>query len=168
MRTAWVVIVAFFGAMIASAHGVDLLVLPEGSQLVGHAAYEGGSPVSKAEVSVIDSEGAIVDTLLTDEEGRFSYTPDARGDYTFVVKTADGHYVETKATATMGGPAESHVEGDDSVRQIVQEEIAPVRVQLDALERKYRFRDILGGIGYIVGIVGLMAWVQGRRRNGRA
>jgi nickel transport protein len=53
------------------------------------------------------------------------------------------------------------------IQQIVQEELRPLREQLDAYQHEIRVRDILGGVGYIVGVLGLVAWIKARR-PGRA
>jgi hypothetical protein len=41
-----------------------------------------------------------------------------------------------------------------------------LRRQLDRYEHTLRLRDVLGGIGYIFGIMGLLFFVLGRRSRG--
>lgn len=162
----------------AHAHRMSILILPEGSALHGYAYYADGDPVKGVSVRVLNDQGQPVATLETDGEGRFAYEPADDGRLSFVAETADGHRAEARyertareavadddserPTSALGAPASSEI------RRVVQEEIAPLRVQLDAYERSTRFRDILGGIGYIVGVTGLLAWWKARRGTGPA
>jgi nickel transport protein len=48
--------------------------------------------------------------------------------------------------------------------QLLEEKLAPIRRSLaQAEEQKPKFTDILGGIGYIVGIAGIIAWMKSRK-----
>jgi nickel transport protein len=51
------------------------------------------------------------------------------------------------------------------VEQAVARQIRPLREALQAHEERVRMRDILGGIGYIVGLAGLALWWSSRRRK---
>lgn len=51
------------------------------------------------------------------------------------------------------------------VEQAVAQQVLPLRKQLIAYEEKTRLRDIVGGIGYILGLAGLAAWWQQRHRR---
>lgn len=167
-RLALVVLVA----IDAYGHRINLLVLPEGARAMGHAYYADGTPASGASIAVHDVSGTVLAQLQTDEEGRFEFTPQGSGTFTFVVETDDGHRAE--AAIVLGAPdvsdsavPQSQPAGAmrpvDEIERVVQQAVAPLRIQLDAYERKTRFRDILGGMGYIVGVVGLLAWWKSRR-----
>jgi nickel transport protein len=49
------------------------------------------------------------------------------------------------------------------IETAVSQQINPLREQLAAYEAKIRLHDILGGIGYIVGIMGLLFYYWGRK-----
>ncbi len=56
----------------------------------------------------------------------------------------------------------------ESLRQmmgeLMEQKLSPVRAQLAALEKdRVSFRDIIGGIGYLVGLAGLAAWMRSRK-----
>ena len=42
--------------------------------------------------------------------------------------------------------------------------MAPLAAQIDALESTLRLRDVMGGIGYIVGVFGILAFLMAHRR----
>lgn len=50
------------------------------------------------------------------------------------------------------------------LEQAVSKQIRPLREQLDAYEDKIRLHDILGGIGYIFGILGILFYFGKRTR----
>jgi nickel transport protein len=137
--------------------------------------YADGSPVAGVRVDVQGADGASVGSVTTDGEGRFAYAPQEQGDLVFVVETDDGHRAESAYTSTMpsgptspaAGPAAPRLVDSVQIQQIVQEELRPLREQLDAYQHEIRVRDILGGVGYIVGVLGLVAWIKARR-PGRA
>lgn len=51
------------------------------------------------------------------------------------------------------------------VSRAVQQQVRPLREQLSAYTDAVRFQEIIGGIGYIVGIFGLAAFMLSRRRR---
>jgi nickel transport protein len=52
------------------------------------------------------------------------------------------------------------------VEAAVSRQVAPVREQLAAMQDRITFRDYVGGIGYIVGLMGLAFYFLGVRRRG--
>ena len=171
----WMIALVLLAASSASAHRVNLLVLSAGDTVRGHVYYADGSPVAGVRVDVQGADGASIDSVTTDAEGRFAYVPQVQSDLVFVVKTDDGHRAESAYTSARPSPPASAAAGPaapelvDSARieQIVQQELTPLREQLDAYQHEIRVRDILGGMGYIIGVLGLVAWIKARR-PGRA
>jgi nickel transport protein len=68
-----------------------------------------------------------------------------------------------------GSPAP--LPGDERLKTLIEEavskQVTPLRRQLDAYEKTIRFRDVLGGIGYIFGVMGLIAYLLAIRGRGR-
>ena len=52
------------------------------------------------------------------------------------------------------------------LERAVAREVRPVLAELDRLENRIRFRDVIGGIGYIVGVMGLIALWKARAGKG--
>ncbi len=55
----------------------------------------------------------------------------------------------------------------EMVERAVSKQVGPLREDLNAYAEKVRFRDVLGGIGYIFGVMGLVFFLKGRRGKGR-
>jgi nickel transport protein len=51
------------------------------------------------------------------------------------------------------------------VARAVAAQVRPLREQLNAYEDRLRLRDVLGGLGYILGLAGLVLWLQAKRRG---
>lgn len=77
------------------------------------------------------------------------------------------HTHEHEATAHSHDPAElGHAHRSDEVgHAAVEQQVAALRRDLDRWRARLRLQDILGGIGYILGIFGLWAYVVARRRS---
>lgn len=60
-------------------------------------------------------------------------------------------------------PSLSPASIETMIDETVARHVAPLREQLVAYEAQVRWRDVLGGIGYIAGVVGVAAWFLGRR-----
>ncbi|MDH4320437.1 MAG: hypothetical protein OEV73_02965, partial [Desulfobulbaceae bacterium] len=51
------------------------------------------------------------------------------------------------------------------IDQAVAHNIRPLREQIEAYEQKVRLHDILGGIGYIMGLAGIFAYLQAGKKE---
>lgn len=52
-----------------------------------------------------------------------------------------------------------------AVSAAVARQIEPLAEQIDSLESSIRLHDVIGGVGYIVGIFGLLAFLRARRAD---
>ena len=57
---------------------------------------------------------------------------------------------------------------ESAIERAVARQIRPLREQLVAAQDRVRLQDILGGIGYIIGLTGLALWWTSRRRSNSA
>jgi len=69
------------------------------------------------------------------------------------------------AAATPVRPADGDAEIHRLVEEAVARQLRPLRERIERYEEKTRLRDVLGGIGYILGIAGVLFLCTGRRRN---
>jgi nickel transport protein len=54
---------------------------------------------------------------------------------------------------------------ENIIDKAVSKQIRPLREQLDRYEEKVRLHDVLGGIGYIIGLMGLAYFIGARRKS---
>jgi nickel transport protein len=175
----------------AYAHKLNVFASVEGKTIQGKVYFSGGTPAQNVAVTAISPTGKQIGQTKTDEEGRFSIEARFRCDYRLLADTGDGHGGEYILTASVLPkdlptlPANETREGDvkqppveranaepTSVQTLsadqferLHAEIVRLEQQLNAYEDRMRITDILGGIGYIVGITGAAYYYLGARRK---
>ena len=161
------------------AHKLHMFVtLEPGPVIAGRVYYSGSSPYRQALVEVLDRTGKIVKSTRSDEDGRFrlSLTPfglQALEGFMVRCKSKDGHGVERKISVKGANKIQNnHTHDTDEsfshefLRNALALEIRPLKEQIDALETKIWMRDILGGLGLLMGVFGL--WMFWLARSGQA
>jgi len=182
-------------ASAAYAHRMTVFATGQGKTIQGEVYYQDGSPAQNVTVSVLDPDGRMLDTATTDGEGRFAYQPRFRGTHKFVADGGFGHRAEhtvaaeelpadLSAISTNGPVAETgplaspgrteRATGASSHElaaeiRALNQQISALRADLERWKTALRLQDVLGGVGYILGILGgLSYFLAGRRRNKRS
>ena len=170
------------------AHKLNVFAHVEGQTIRGTAYFGSGTPAQGVSVVAFDPTGKELGRTTTDSQGLFSLEAHKRCDHKLVVETADGHGAkytisaaelpaDLPAGAGSAVPAKSTsgpvvatagpISGDETAKKLdaLHAEIIQLRVQLDQYEQRIRFRDVLGGIGFILGISGIAFYFLGAKRN---
>ena len=187
------IIAFFFLASPVLAHNIRVFAAVDGKTIHGLVTYQGGEPVKNCTVTGHDAADEVLAKTKTDEEGKFSFEAQWRCDYHVEAETDDGHGGEYVVKAALLPadlpprenlpPAErksaEHVhqhaaddaggENPGTVEQlrVIQVKLDVLQEKLDACERSMRFRDVLGGMGYIFGVFGLYAVAVNYRKKNR-
>lgn len=174
----------------ALAHKLKVFAGGEGTTIVGTAYFAGGGKAANCASRLLAADGTLVTEFRTDAEGGFRLEVGQRQDYRVAVDSGDGHVAEARVAAselssalpagnsvattsaapvppavatTAAIPAEAPAL--DAVEAAVARQIVPLRQQIDAMEERARFSDIMGGIGTIFGVFGVAAWIAARRKR---
>lgn len=173
------------------AHQIQVFAFADGDRIEGSAYFVGGGAAPGVVVRVLDAQGRSLAEPVPDSEGGFSYRAEAPVDHLVVAETGDGHRAEWRVSAAELAPGFPGVlaEGMEPaspgaelapkdapvdpelvalIEQAVARQVRPLRQELLAAQGQARLRDILGGIGYILGLAGLLAWWRSRRSRGPA
>ncbi|MFW6162343.1 MAG: carboxypeptidase regulatory-like domain-containing protein [Planctomycetota bacterium] len=180
----------------AWAHKLNVFARAEGKALSGYAYFPGGGRATGLKVQALAPDGTVVGEATTDDQGEFTIPVTARCDYEVVAETLDGHRATfpvpardlpdglppygggptpaptTSADASPVSPTTSvAVTGPDDelaalVEAAVRKQVRPLREQIEGYEQRRRLHDIIGGIGYIVGVAGIAFYFLGARRAG--
>lgn len=162
-------IVCLAALMVAAtpawAHKLKVFAAAEGSAIVGTAYFAGGGKAMDSAGQVLGADGAVIASFRTDAEGGFRVPVAERRDYRVTVDSGDGHVAEALIPADdmPAAAIPATTAAADPVEAAVARQILPLRRQLDALEERTRFSDIMGGIGTIFGLFGIFAWIAARR-----
>lgn len=170
-----IVLCVLSSAVAAQAHSLRVFASASGETITGRVYYDGNLPAAGAKVRIQSPAGSLVGELTTSVEGRFSYTVQYRADYRIIAETADLHRAETTVRSTAFSSKLPSIEVVPHIRQIVEDateeqlrgetsnEFHQLKEQMDRLESTIRLRDILGGIGIILGVLAIVYFLKGRQ-----
>lgn len=154
----------------AVAHDVHLFATVEGEVVHGRAYFAGDEPAAGLTVNVLTGEGIPLGTTETDAEGRFTYVPEQEGPLRFVVETVDGHRATFTVDVLLPMPSvEDYVTplgGEYFEVEMMQQQLRKQMEDMDREKHQVRARDVIGGLGYIVGVMGLIAFWKSRSGKG--
>jgi nickel transport protein len=156
-----------------AAHGLEVSAFVEGDRIEGTVRGSDGGPVAGAHIRVMSPARRVLAELESDAAGGFVYLPAAPADLVIRAETLDGHAAEwtlTEAEFAGASPARPGLVPDPDlefmVEQAVARQVKPLREQLTAHQERIRLQDLLGGIGYILGLAGLALWWRSRGGSG--
>lgn len=173
------------------AHVLRVFAAADGKRIDGSVYYADGSKAESAKVFVRTPDGRVLAELRTDVDGGFVFPASEQVDHLIVAETPEGHKgswtvsagelagemptpVGIAVPSASGAAQEGGMTGaanpprsslETLVEEAVARQIRPLREQILAHEERVRLRDILGGIGYFVGVVGVVLWWRARREN---
>ena len=159
---------------------MDVFASAEGKTIHGKANYHDGTPAKNCVVKAFDPAGKEIGRTKTDDEGKFTLEASFHCDHLLLVDAGDGHggqYTIKAAELPEDLPPRSpgnvdHVEvkqneanhDHDTLEEVdhneahfkaIHAEIVRLQEQLSKYEQRRRFRDLVGGIGFILGLAGI-------------
>ncbi|TDQ57904.1 nickel transport protein [Mesocricetibacter intestinalis] len=137
-----------------AAHSLYLFAQYDGRQISGKSYYSDMTPARETYIEAYrrgEKEPAVFGK--TDEKGEFRLPVQGDAVFEVVIEGAEGHRATTVA---------EKIEAADSNRG---NELLLLREDINHLKDKIYLRDILGGIGYIVGIAGLLFGLKAGRKK---
>ncbi|MEE8564035.1 MAG: hypothetical protein V3S96_00370 [Atribacterota bacterium] len=169
------------------AHKVNVFAYVEGKEIYTESYFNDGKKCIDSKIEVFDNQGNKLLEGLTDEEGKFSLeVPSEDGDLKVVLTASMGHRAEYSISADeLRGavglikeePEEpvSIVSSETSlvdlkeiqsiIEDTLDEKLKPIMREIKkSREDKISSTEIIGGIGYIIGIFGIIAYFLSRKR----
>lgn len=143
-----------------------------GEQAEGYVAFVGGRRAADIPVELRDAAGKPLLGSRSDQEGRFRFRLPGPGRFTLVADSGDGHVAhfalesESRVVESSGenGSRSQHAAIDQrGLDRLLARHINPLREQIAAYEERRRWHDVLGGIGYILGLTGIAFFFMARR-----
>ncbi|MCP4748387.1 MAG: hypothetical protein GY874_19965 [Desulfobacteraceae bacterium] len=176
-------------AHTARAHKVTVFAWVEGNTIHTESKFSGGRLVKKGKIEVLNSHGKLLLEAITDNQGRFSFPIPEKTDLKVVLTAGAGHgnhwivkaqelggtpvdpAPETKPkvpatprssdTLTVQGPCLDAGQVERIIELNLDRKLAPLKAQL--AEQSWGLRDIVSGFGYILGLMGLAAYLHFRK-----
>ncbi|MCG8383576.1 MAG: cobalt ABC transporter permease [Gammaproteobacteria bacterium] len=172
------------------AHNIIGFVYTEGWEIEGEIGFSDGQLAPpNALVEVFDPDGKKLGETRTKTNGTFHYTATSVIAHHFKANLGSGHAIELilEAQALPDAPSSRdksalntapttslHTDSagnlnEDQLKQLISEavsrQVTPLRRDLINYQNQAKWHDVLGGIGYILGIFGLAAWLTARKQK---
>jgi len=191
--TAFFTILSLVSVSFCHAHKVRIFAWAEGEMIHTESKFSGGKAVQNGTITVEDGEGGpIIFTGKTDEDGLFQFqAPDHESSVlSIIINSGDGHkgswrygIEESPATKTLSTPPTvssvkafpedtrqnaciSETQISELLDTALEAKLAPIRRSLaEQSEKQVSLQDILGGIGYILGLAGIVAYMKSAKQN---
>jgi nickel transport protein len=170
----------------APAHKVTIFAWVEGDRVFTESKFSGGRKATRAKVAVFDQEGTQLLEGTTDEKGGFSFRIPKLTDLRIVLNAGTGHRAEwtiTESEIRQAGYQEETQEvatprkvsgnlglGKHEIQELIDESLdrrlTPIVKMLAELQTKGpSMTEVIGGIGYIVGLMGVALYFLSRRKK---
>jgi len=164
----------------AQAHRIFITAWVEENQMCTESLFSATSRVKDSEVTVSDSFGTVLFQGKTDSEGKACFPlPPSPMKLTFTVNAGQGHHAETellpesfKDVLSVQSSVSAALPGVNTdvlaavVASELQKQLGPIRQSLQALQySKPGLVEILGGIGWIIGLAGVGMMIACRRKK---
>ncbi|CAG35488.1 hypothetical protein [Desulfotalea psychrophila] len=182
----------FFLAATAQAHKVRVFAYKDGTQITCESEFSGGRAAQLARIEVL-RDGRVIIQGSTNQDGIFHFPipikPTGQSqDLKIVVNAGNGHrgewllrgedYLDNAPVAqapqtpspqrqekTVPELSVTITEVEKIVRRELNKQLSPIRRHLAAqAEAGPSLQDIFGGIGYIIGLAGIAAYLQSRKK----
>lgn len=170
---------------LAWGHKIILDVFVSGDVVEGELGFSNGEMASHADLSVLNQMGQELAQLQTDADGFFTYLPTQQQDLVFYADLGAGHIAKVDLPAaelnlstltTLKEPESSNLVKTNLASlsaqpanaalelQKLKDEIRSMRRDLKAYKEQRDWQSILGGLGYILGLVGLAYYFAAQRK----
>lgn len=176
-----------FGAE-AYAHKVNVFAYSEGDRVYVQGYFLDGRKAKNSKIVVYSDAGAVLAEGLTNEQGEFTFPAPRKQGGRIVLNAGEGHQAEyifmasefAGATSPQTPPAgaaasaEEHVlptggseaaVQQEALRRAVAEGVLPLAKEIAELKERRAASDIIGGLGFIIGVLGLFAYFKASRKS---
>ena len=187
------ILIMLLTALPAAAHKVVLYAYVEGGQIVAEASYGDGSAVKEGKIKMFDESGQLLKEGVTNEKGVTSLDIPAKTNLKLKLEAGMGHQAEytinknqlpdiqknvskteenSKPQSQLKETNSKKMDGisEEKLRTIISQEldkkISPLNKRIIQMEKDKGpgITEIIGGIGYIFGLMGLALYFKKGRK----
>lgn len=148
-----ILVLSFFS--VATAHKVNIFVLPTDRGADGEVYFHDGKPCADCRVEALDALDNVLKEIQTGVDGTFSMEWE-RSAAKLVVHASMGH----RAEYILAPQNQKPVAEGKAVISVEKRVAVEVKKQMDAYEASMKIPKIIAGLGYILGIFGIWALLK--------
>ena len=174
--------VVMCSASSAVGHEMTIHAHVHGTEIHGDVIDGGGIAMGGMKVTAYSPSGETLGETTTDDRGQFTLVATQICDWR-IVASGGGHRADCivraeelppdLSEAESAGHSHSHGEAghahDDPGADVSEllRQVTALRRDLQSLQEKRRWQDVIGGVGYILGLMGLAFYFLGARQRER-
>jgi len=186
---AFLTLLLLMPASVVFAHKVNIFAYAEGDTVYTESYFSDGTKVKGGIVEIYDSQGNKLLEGKTDENGEFDFKLPKKNDLRIVLITSLGHKnsytlsADELAGIIASEKAQEPESIESEVKKVMQvnleqikkiidssldEKLKPIMRQLSkAQQKEVSFTEVIGGIGYIFGIMGIILYFASKKKEGK-
>ena len=166
----------------AYAHRVTIFAWVEGDTVYTQSKFSGGKKIKDGMVYAYNPDGTIIAKGITDENGMYTFHPPQLSAINIVLKTSMGHmatwnlHESENVSAEKKTSDETHsitIDTHDNseiakmIDDALDKKLAPIISMLANLNNANEpdITDIIGGLGYIFGLIGVALYVANKKKS---
>ena len=172
----------FLFASAAHAHKLNIFTYAESGKIFVESYFSDGIIPKDAKVKVSDDNDKEILSGVVNAEGAYTFDVPNSPKILILVDAGLGHVVSAtlegvEMTSVTADPSNAVAGGNDDapavagleaqIRRAVAEANKPLARELSALKNKVYTSDIVGGLGFIFGFLGLYAFLKARKEGGK-
>ncbi len=185
MPPALAALVVLLSSEVAFAHKTTVFAHAHGNEIHGEVLADGDTPLGGAKIAAFSPSGETLGETVADDRGQFTLKVTERCDWK-IVASADGHQasytvpMDELSSDLPAGPTTDHDHPDDDAHthddeletpaesnEELHRQVTALRQDIERLRKELRWQDIIGGVGYILGLMGVTFYFLGVRRSER-
>jgi len=171
----------------AFAHKVNIFAYVEGDKVYTEIYFPDGEKIEGGLIEVYDSQGNKLLEGKSNKEGQFNFKPPKKDTLKVVINASMGHknsYIlqanELPQPKAIQKPQELELKKTEP-KEITQVDLVQIEMIINSSldkklkpimrelaktqQRKVSFREVIGGIGYIFGVMGIIAYFLGKNKD---
>jgi len=180
-----IIILGFYAK--AHAHRVNVYAYAEAGKVYVEGYFVDGTKAKSSKIEVFrEDTGKLILTGVTDEDGKYSFKIPGPYSLRIVLKASMGHKNEyllekeeimealgmqtkppqVKVASKVTEPQGANTVVSSDIETILEKHLKPLReeiVKLRIAMERPRMSEVIGGLGYIMGIVGIYLYIKSRQ-----
>lgn len=184
---AFLALLLLISASVVFAHKVNIFAYQEGDTVYTESYFSDGTKVKDGIVGVYDSQGTKLLEGKTDENGEFNFKPRKKDDLKIVLLASLGHknsytlsvdeLPDIIVTEKPQQPEFKELKAKEvalvdleQIKRIIDtsldEKLKPIMRELAKAQQKgVSFTQLIGGIGYIFGLMGIILYFASKKKK---
>ncbi len=169
------------------AHKLNMFAYAEDGEIYVEAYFADGKRAKNSVIEVYDQQDQLLYSNTTNEEGAHQFTTPKKIELRIVINAGMGHQTEyilpsseffaEQASSTSNPPINAATSAvmqasttpnieqlKPLITQAVRQAVKPLQREISELKNKTSLSDIIGGVGYIFGLLGLFAYLDARKK----